>query len=54
MGSSVFALQVRDATTTNMMLLVILKSYRNIVPVPRHWCQKFLQVVNLIKRIGMG
>ncbi|KAK1361809.1 hypothetical protein POM88_046283 [Heracleum sosnowskyi] len=37
--------QVWDATSSDPKLLVFLKSYRNIVPVPRHWCQKrkFLQ-----------
>lgn len=35
-----------DATAADPKLLVFLKSYRNTVPVPRHWCQKrkFLQV----------
>lgn len=38
--------QVWDATAADPKLLVFLKSYRNTVPVPRHWCQKrkFLQV----------
>ncbi|PNX56466.1 splicing factor 3B subunit 2-like protein, partial [Trifolium pratense] len=38
--------EVWDATAADPKLLVFLKSYRNTVPVPRHWCQKrkFLQV----------
>ena len=41
--------QVWDATASDPKLLVYLKSYRNTVPVPRHWCQKrkFLQVCRL-------
>jgi Domain of unknown function (DUF382) len=41
-----FGLQVWDVTAADPKLLVYLKSYRNTVPVPRHWCQKrkFLQV----------
>jgi hypothetical protein len=41
-----FIFQVWDATAADPKLLVFLKSYRNTVPVPRHWCQKrkFLQV----------
>ncbi|RZC65420.1 hypothetical protein C5167_009111 [Papaver somniferum] len=37
--------EVWDATAADPKLLVFLKSYRNTVPVPRHWCQKrkFLQ-----------
>ncbi|XP_058196755.1 uncharacterized protein LOC131312791 isoform X2 [Rhododendron vialii] len=37
--------EVWDATAAGPKLLVYLKSYRNTVPVPRHWCQKrkFLQ-----------
>ncbi|KAG6515523.1 hypothetical protein ZIOFF_025948 [Zingiber officinale] len=37
--------EVWDATSGDPKLLVFLKSYRNTVPVPRHWCQKrkFLQ-----------
>ncbi|XP_068647411.1 uncharacterized protein [Aristolochia californica] len=37
--------EVWDATSADPKLLVYLKSYRNTVPVPRHWCQKrkFLQ-----------
>jgi len=37
--------EVWDTTAPNPTLLVYLKSYRNAVPVPRHWCQKrkFLQ-----------
>ncbi|XP_047324087.1 splicing factor 3B subunit 2-like [Impatiens glandulifera] len=37
--------EVWDATSADPRLLVYLKSYRNTVPVPRHWCQKrkFLQ-----------
>ncbi|KAI3924935.1 hypothetical protein MKW92_044998 [Papaver armeniacum] len=37
--------EVWDTTAANPKLLVFLKSYRNTVPVPRHWCQKrkFLQ-----------
>lgn len=29
-----------DATAADPKLLVFLKSYRNTVPVPRHWCQR--------------
>lgn len=34
-----------DVTAPDPLLLVHLKSYKNTVPVPRHWCQKrkFLQ-----------
>ncbi|KAI3907252.1 hypothetical protein MKW92_005137 [Papaver armeniacum] len=32
--------EVWDTTAANPKLLVFLKSYRNTVPVPRHWCQK--------------
>ncbi|PWA71569.1 proline-rich spliceosome-associated (PSP) family protein [Artemisia annua] len=37
--------EVWDATSADPKLLVFLKSYRNTVPVPRHWChkRKFLQ-----------
>ncbi|CAD5193051.1 unnamed protein product, partial [Musa acuminata subsp. malaccensis] len=37
--------EVWDATAADPKILVFLKSYRNTVPVPRHWCQKrkFLQ-----------
>ncbi|CAI9787918.1 unnamed protein product [Fraxinus pennsylvanica] len=37
--------EVWDATSADPKLLVYLKSYRNTVAVPRHWCQKrkFLQ-----------
>ncbi|KAL6573960.1 hypothetical protein OROHE_001502 [Orobanche hederae] len=37
--------EVWDATASDPKLLVYLKSYRNTVAVPRHWCQKrkFLQ-----------
>ncbi|CAK9164586.1 unnamed protein product [Ilex paraguariensis] len=37
--------EVWDATSADPKLLVFLKSYRNTVPVPRHWSQKrkFLQ-----------
>ncbi|XP_011096258.1 splicing factor 3B subunit 2 [Sesamum indicum] len=37
--------EVWDATAADPKLLVYLKSYRNTVAVPRHWCQKrkFLQ-----------
>ncbi|CAK8577755.1 unnamed protein product [Lathyrus sativus] len=37
--------EVWDATSADPKLLVFLKSHRNTVPVPRHWCQKrkFLQ-----------
>ncbi|KAK1424692.1 hypothetical protein QVD17_20027 [Tagetes erecta] len=40
--------EVWDATSADPKLLVFLKSYRNTVPVPRHWCQKrkFLQGVH--------
>lgn len=35
-----------DVTASDPRLLVFLKSYRNSVPVPRHWCnkRKYLQV----------
>ncbi|KAG5238860.1 proline-rich spliceosome-associated family protein [Salix suchowensis] len=38
-------ISVWDATSADPKLLVFLKSYKNTVPVPRHWCQKrkFLQ-----------
>ena len=29
-----------DVTAADPRLLVMLKSYRNCVPVPKHWCQK--------------
>ena len=29
-----------DVTAADPRLLVLLKSYRNVVPVPKHWCQK--------------
>jgi splicing factor 3B subunit 2 len=32
--------EVWDVTSSDPALLVYLKSYRNAVPVPRHWCQK--------------
>ncbi|KAK2635554.1 hypothetical protein Ddye_030346 [Dipteronia dyeriana] len=32
--------KVWDAIAADPKLLVFLKAYRNIVPVPRHWCQK--------------
>uniref|UniRef100_A0A803LPT9 PSP proline-rich domain-containing protein n=1 Tax=Chenopodium quinoa TaxID=63459 RepID=A0A803LPT9_CHEQI len=32
--------EIWDATAHDPKLLVFLKSYRNTVPVPRHWCQK--------------
>ncbi len=32
--------EVWDVTASDPALLVYLKSYRNTVPVPRHWCQK--------------
>ncbi|KAG5561902.1 hypothetical protein RHGRI_004821 [Rhododendron griersonianum] len=32
--------EVWDATASDPKLLVFLRSYRNTVPVPRHWCQK--------------
>lgn len=39
-------MQIWDATASDPKLLVFLKSYRNTVPVPRHWSQKrkYLQV----------
>jgi splicing factor 3B subunit 2 len=39
--------EVWDATAADLWQLVFLKGYYNIVPVPRHWCQKrkFLQVI---------
>lgn len=46
--ANLFTVQIWDATAADPKLLVYLKSYRNTVPVPRHWCQKrkFLQVSN--------
>lgn len=40
-----FYLKAWDVTSPDPLLLVYLKSYKNTVPVPRHWCQKrkFLQ-----------
>eukprot|EP00753_Platysulcus_tardus_P012343 PLAT3354.39.p1 GENE.PLAT3354.39~~PLAT3354.39.p1 ORF type:complete len:627 (-),score=341.15 PLAT3354.39:238-2118(-) len=32
--------EAHDATAADPRLLVYLKSYRNTVPVPRHWCHK--------------
>ena len=32
--------EAHDVTSSNPMLLVYLKAYRNTVPVPRHWCHK--------------
>eukprot|EP00947_MAST-08B_sp_MAST-8B-sp1_P004343 g4343.t1 len=32
--------EAHDVTTANPRLLVYLKSYKNSVPVPRHWCHK--------------
>lgn len=32
--------EVEDVTSADPRLLVYLKSYRNTVPVPRHWCSK--------------
>ena len=51
-----FIFKVWDATASDPKLLVFLKSYRNTVPVPRHWCQKrkFLQVNLHYKLIVMG
>ncbi|MFS8026408.1 hypothetical protein Hanom_Chr16g01486391 [Helianthus anomalus] len=48
--------EVWDATSADPKLLVFLKSYRNTVPVPRHWCQKrkFLQVSHQIRSIYCG
>jgi splicing factor 3B subunit 2 len=39
------AVEAHDVTSSDPRLLVYLKSYRNTVPVPRHWCQirKYLQ-----------
>ena len=31
--------EAHDVTAAEPKLLVYLKSYRNTVPVPRHWCQ---------------
>lgn len=33
-------IEVQDVTSPDPYLLVWLKSYRNTVPVPRHWCHK--------------
>ncbi|XP_057436058.1 uncharacterized protein LOC130728568 isoform X2 [Lotus japonicus] len=40
-----YVVEAWDATASDPKLLVFLKSYRNTVPVPRHWSQKrkFLQ-----------
>lgn len=48
LSAYLFTVQIWDATAADPKLLVYLKSYRNTVPVPRHWCQKrkFLQVSN--------
>ena len=37
--------EVHDVNSSDPLLLVLLKSYRNTVQVPRHWCQrrKYLQ-----------
>lgn len=32
--------EAHDVTSADPRLLVFLKSYRNTVPVPRHWCHK--------------
>ena len=32
--------EVEDVTAADPRLLVYLKSYRNTVPVPKHWCSK--------------
>eukprot|EP00752_Nemacystus_decipiens_P016441 g14697.t1 len=32
--------EAHDVTAADPRMLVFLKSYRNTVPVPRHWCQK--------------
>lgn len=32
--------EVEDVTAADPRLLIYLKSYRNTVPVPRHWCSK--------------
>ena len=39
------AVEAHDVTASDPRLLVFFKSYRNTVPVPRHWChkRKFLQ-----------
>ena len=34
------AVEAHDVTASDPRLLVHLKSYRNAVPVPRHWCHK--------------
>jgi len=34
------AVEAHDVTAADPRLLVYLKSYRNAVPVPRHWCHK--------------
>lgn len=34
------AVEAHDVTSADPRLLVYLKSYRNTVPVPRHWCHK--------------
>ena len=34
------AVEAHDVTASDPRLLVFLKSYRNTVPVPRHWCHK--------------
>ena len=44
-GGKPEAVEAHDVTASDPRLLVFLKSYRNTVPVPRHWChkRKFLQ-----------
>ena len=48
--------EVWDVTSTDPKLLVFLKSYRNSVPVPRHWCnkRKYLQGKRGIEKSGFS
>jgi splicing factor 3B subunit 2 len=34
------AVEAHDVTSADPRFLVFLKSYRNTVPIPRHWCHK--------------
>ena len=53
--SCFFQFYVWDATATEPKLPVYLKAYRNTVPAPRHWSQKWkflyvcvFQLINLV------
>ena len=47
------AVEAHDVTSSDPRLLVYLKSYRNTVPVPRHWCaiRKYLQGKRGVEKI---